>query len=49
MREHFGSGWRMYYIRHSKTTIILLAGGSKRTQNRDIAEAKRLASELDDE
>lgn len=49
MREHFGPGWRMYYIRHGKTVIVLLAGGSKRTQARDIAEAKRLASELDNE
>ncbi|HJP98060.1 MAG TPA: type II toxin-antitoxin system RelE/ParE family toxin [Rhodanobacteraceae bacterium] len=48
MREHFGPGWRMYYVQRGKTVIILLAGGSKRTQPRDIAEAKRLANELDD-
>jgi putative addiction module killer protein len=49
MREHFGPGWRMYYIQRGRTVIVLLAGGSKRTQARDIAEAKRLAGELDDE
>lgn len=49
MREHFGSGWRMYYARRGKTAIVLLAGGSKTTQRRDIAEAKRRASELEDE
>lgn len=48
MREHFGPGWRMYYVQRGKTVVILLAGGSKRTQSRDIAEAKRLAKELDD-
>lgn len=48
MREHFGPGWRMYYVPRGKAVIILLAGGSKGTQSRDIAEAKRLANGLDD-
>lgn len=47
MREHFGPGWRMYYVQRGKTVIILLAGGSKKTQARDIAEAKQLATKLD--
>jgi putative addiction module killer protein len=48
MREHFGPGWRMYYVQRGKAVIILLAGGSKRAQSRDIAEAKRLVKQLDD-
>ena len=47
MREHFGLAWRMYYVQRGKTVIILLAGGSKKTQARDIAEAKQLATKLD--
>ncbi|HET7269378.1 MAG TPA: type II toxin-antitoxin system RelE/ParE family toxin [Oleiagrimonas sp.] len=49
MREHFGSGWRMYYVQRGTALIVLLAGGSKRTQLRDIANAKRLAALLDDD
>lgn len=49
MREHFGPGWRMYFVRRGATLIVLLAGGSKRTQARDIAEAKLLAAQLDDD
>ena len=48
MREHFGSGWRMYYVKRSNTVIVLLAGGSKASQARDIAAAKRLAAALED-
>lgn len=49
MREHFGPGWRMYYAKRSHTVIVLLGGGSKASQARDIAAAKRLAAALEDE
>lgn len=31
MREHFGPGWRMYYIQRGETLIIMLGGGDKST------------------
>lgn len=46
MREFFGSGWRMYYIEHGDVLIIMLGGGSKATQSRDIKRAKELARAL---
>ena len=49
MREHFGPGWRMYYVQRGTTVIVLLCGGNKRSQTRDITAAKRLAAELEDE
>ena len=49
MREHFGSGWRLYYVRRDVTAIVLLAGGSKKLHAPDIAAAKRLAAQLKDE
>ncbi|MBC7489017.1 MAG: type II toxin-antitoxin system RelE/ParE family toxin, partial [Glaciimonas sp.] len=36
MREHFGPGWRMYYIQRGETLIIMLGGGDKSTQSSDI-------------
>ena len=46
MREFFGPGWRMYYCQHENTIIVMLGGGDKSTQIRDIAKAKRLAHAL---
>jgi len=48
LREHFGSGWRMYYIRRGDALIIMLGGGDKSTQDADIAKAIRLAISLED-
>jgi putative addiction module killer protein len=47
MREHFGSGWRMYYIQRRKTIILMLGGGSKSTQEADIKKAKKLLQTLE--
>ena len=41
LREHLGPGYRMYYARHGRTIIILLCGGSKKTQDADIKTAKK--------
>ncbi|MFY9138510.1 type II toxin-antitoxin system RelE/ParE family toxin [Zwartia sp.] len=49
MREVFGPGWRMYYILHESTVIMMLGGGSKSSQNKDIQLAKALAQELRNE
>ena len=46
MRIHLGAGYRVYYTRTGKVIYILLAGGDKSTQNKDIVKAKRLAREL---
>lgn len=48
MREHFGAGWRMYYVQRGAVLIVMLGGGNKSTQNKDIAAAKKLAARLED-
>lgn len=48
MREHFGPGWRMYYIQRGKTLIVMLVGGDKSTQQADIDRAITLAKTLED-
>ena len=48
MREHFGPGWRMYYVQHGAVLIVMLGGGEKSTQAVDIAKAIRLAALLED-
>lgn len=49
MREFFGPGWRMYYLQRNHVLIIMLGGGDKSTQERDIERAKALAQEISDE
>jgi len=46
MRENFGPGWRMYFVEREGTLIVMLGGGNKSTQNRDIRLACALAKEL---
>jgi putative addiction module killer protein len=43
MRIDYGPGYRVYFVQRGKTLVILLAGGDKRTQERDIATARNLA------
>jgi putative addiction module killer protein len=48
MREHFGPGWRLYYLQRGPVLILMLGGGDKSTQAADIAKAIALASTLED-
>lgn len=46
MRIGYGPGYRVYYVSRGPVIIVLLCGGDKRTQARDIKRAKALAAEL---
>jgi len=46
MRIDHGPGYRVYYIKRERTVIILLAGGDKKSQAKDIKNALRLAKNL---
>ena len=46
MRIHVGAGYRVYYARTGSTVYVLLAGGVKVSQTKDIAKAKKMAREL---
>jgi putative addiction module killer protein len=46
LRIHFGPGYRVYFLQRGESQVILLAGGAKRTQQRDIERARALAREL---
>lgn len=43
MRVHVGAGYRVYFVRVGSTIYLLLCGGDKSSQRRDIARAKKLA------
>ena len=47
MREFFGAGWRMYYLHQGDTIILMLGGGTKSTQKKDVSEAQAIAKELE--
>lgn len=46
VRLHFGAGYRLYCVERSGELIVLLAGGDKSTQKKDIKLAKDLADNL---
>ena len=47
LRIHLGPGWRVYFVQRGNELIVLLAGGSKKSQAADIRKAKTLAKTLD--
>ncbi|MCY4431813.1 MAG: type II toxin-antitoxin system RelE/ParE family toxin [Rhodospirillales bacterium] len=46
LRIDYGPGYRVYFKKRGRTIVVLLAGGDKRTQSRDIETALRLAQDL---
>ena len=46
MRVDYGPGYRVYYMRRGAVIVVLLCGGDKRMQQRDIKRAQMLAAEL---
>jgi putative addiction module killer protein len=46
MRVHFGPGYRLYFTWRGGVLIVMLAGGDKGSQARDIKRAQRIATEL---
>ena len=46
MRINYGPGYRVYFVGRRNTVTVLLCGGEKRSQDRDIARALELAKEV---
>ncbi|MBI2917968.1 MAG: type II toxin-antitoxin system RelE/ParE family toxin [Chloroflexi bacterium] len=46
LRNDYGSGYRVYFVQRGQTLVVLLAGGDKDTQDRDVRTALELAREL---
>lgn len=46
LRIDYGPGYRVYFVQRRKNLIVLLGGGDKRTQTRDIKATLRLARNL---
>ena len=44
MRIHFGPGYRLYFTQRGKTIVLLLCGGDKSTQDKDIRRAVQIAA-----
>ena len=47
MRVDFGPGYRLYFTRRANVVIVVLAGGDKSSQERDIRRAQRILEELE--
>ena len=49
MRIHAGPGYRLYFVQRKERILILLCGGAKSDQRGDIAKAKQIAAEIEDD
>jgi len=47
LRVDYGPGYRVYFTEHKNSITILLCGGDKSTQTKDIIRAKQIASKLE--
>jgi putative addiction module killer protein len=47
LRVDYGPGYRVYFVQRGVVLIILLCGGDKGSQRRDIARAKKLAEDVE--
>ena len=48
MREHFGPGWRMYYLQQGQTLFVMLGDGDKSSQSADIKKAAAIAAKIEE-
>lgn len=46
LRVDYGPGYRVYYKQQGESLVVLLGGGTKRRQDRDIERARKLAADL---
>jgi putative addiction module killer protein len=46
LRVHHGPGYRAYYTVRGRVVVFMLIGGTKRTQDKDIARARQMAKEI---
>ena len=46
LRIHYGPGYRVYFVQRGAVVVILLCGGDKSSQTRDIKSAKAMAKEI---
>jgi putative addiction module killer protein len=46
LRIHLGAGYRVYFVQRGTLLLVILCGGDKDSQHKDIATAKRLAREI---
>lgn len=46
LRVDYGPGYRVYFVQQGNVLIVLLCGGDKGSQDRDIAKAKQMAKEI---
>lgn len=47
LRVHFGPGYRLYFTHRGSTLVVVLAGGLKSSQARDIRRAQKILEELE--
>ncbi|MDO8410361.1 MAG: type II toxin-antitoxin system RelE/ParE family toxin [Phenylobacterium sp.] len=47
LRIHYGPGYRAYFVQRGEVLVVMLCGGDKSSQDRDISRAKAMARELE--